>query len=279
MATGSKKRKWVVKAIISFVAVLAVLTFFSNTIMNATIPKIDAKKVTRGNLAFTNSDSAVTKPSEVTKVTTPKGLETRVVDEVMVLQYENVYEGQVLFTLKDCEESEELEALEDQLEEKIRNKNYEDMSPSSDHDYSGLQDSIDVAESTLKQAEAQLTKVQNAESTADEANAIIAENSPLVNQYQSESDSISSTIESINRDIDSLNQQLERVNDNIEDLEAMGTPTPIPTPIPGSTEYSIGRRDCVLNDETGDPDGGENPTPEVTPTEEPTPEVTPTAEP
>ncbi len=279
MATGSKKRRWVVKAIVGFVAILAVLTFFSNTIMNATIPKVDAKKVSRGNLAFTNSDTAMTKPTKVTKVTTPKGLETRVVDEVMVLQYEDVTKGQVLFTLKDAEESEELEALEDQLEEKIRNRNYEDMSPSADHDYSGLQDSIDLAEANLKEAESRLTKVQNADATADEAKAIIAENSPLVNQYQSESDSISTTIEEINRDIDSLNQQLERVNDNINDLEAMGTPTPIPTPIPGSAEYSVVREKVILNDVTGDPAGGEEPTPEITPTTDPTPEVTPTTEP
>ena len=90
MATGSKKRKWVVKAIISFVAVLAVLTFFSNTIMNATIPKVMAQNAVKGNLSFTNSATGVIEADQKTEV---KSINGREIDQVMVRNYMDVEEG------------------------------------------------------------------------------------------------------------------------------------------------------------------------------------------
>ena len=54
MAKGSARRARVIKAMIAFVALLAVLTFFSNTIMNMTIPKVMGSYASRGNLSYSN---------------------------------------------------------------------------------------------------------------------------------------------------------------------------------------------------------------------------------
>ena len=48
MEAKVKKREWVKTAAIIFLAVLLVLTFFSNTIMNASLPEVAAQQVSSG---------------------------------------------------------------------------------------------------------------------------------------------------------------------------------------------------------------------------------------
>ena len=45
------RRKTIIRIMVAFVAGLALLTFFSNTIMNLTIPKVMGEYATRDNLA------------------------------------------------------------------------------------------------------------------------------------------------------------------------------------------------------------------------------------
>ena len=106
MADRRKNRSWVVRAIISFVAILALLTFFSNTIMNATIPKVMAQNATKGNLSFTNSATGVIEADTKTEV---KSINGREIDQVLVRNYVSVEEGDVLLTLKPAEDLAELD--------------------------------------------------------------------------------------------------------------------------------------------------------------------------
>ena len=50
METQVKKREWVKTALIIFLAVLLVLTFFSNTFLNASLPEVAAVQVTSGTV-------------------------------------------------------------------------------------------------------------------------------------------------------------------------------------------------------------------------------------
>ena len=50
MDTNVKRREWVKTAAIIFLAVLLVLTFFSNTIMNASLPEVATQQVTQGTI-------------------------------------------------------------------------------------------------------------------------------------------------------------------------------------------------------------------------------------
>ena len=45
-----KNREWVKNAAIIFLAVLLVLTFFSNTIMNRSLPEVATQEVTDGSI-------------------------------------------------------------------------------------------------------------------------------------------------------------------------------------------------------------------------------------
>ena len=50
MENGVRKREWVKTAAIILLAVLLVLTFFSNTIMNRTLPEVATQSVTSGSI-------------------------------------------------------------------------------------------------------------------------------------------------------------------------------------------------------------------------------------
>ena len=77
MAKGSVRRARVIKAMIAFVAILAVLTFFSNTIMNMTIPKVMGSYASRGNLSYSNSARGTITVDNQIEI---KGLDGRTVD-------------------------------------------------------------------------------------------------------------------------------------------------------------------------------------------------------
>jgi len=107
-----KKRDWIKNAAIAFLAIMLVLTFFSNTIMNYSLPEVSATYVTsgeikakvRGNGTVIASDPYVVKASG-----------TQTIAAVRVQNGDHVQKGDVLLVLEEGE-SEELKAAEKQLE-------------------------------------------------------------------------------------------------------------------------------------------------------------------
>lgn len=110
---GRKKREWIKTAAIVFLSVMLVLTFFSNTIQNWSLPEVATQYVTSGTItAKIRGTGSVesTDPYDV-KVT-----ETRKVDSVAVRTGDKVKEGDVLIYLA-AGDGEELKAAKDALEE------------------------------------------------------------------------------------------------------------------------------------------------------------------
>lgn len=100
---------------IVFLIVMLVLTFFSNTIMNYSLPEINGKYAEYGSLRTGVRGSGVAQSSSVFEQAV-KG-EQRVV-EVFVREGDRVVEGQVLMTLESSKEynnEAEIESLESQL--------------------------------------------------------------------------------------------------------------------------------------------------------------------
>lgn len=103
-----KTRKKIIKKVaVIFLAVLLILTFFSNTIMNYSLPEVATEPVTSGMVSNkvrgqgpveTNSDIDVTVSGN------------RVIKEVKVQSGDEVKKGDVLFTFEDGENSELNEA-------------------------------------------------------------------------------------------------------------------------------------------------------------------------
>lgn len=108
-----KKRDWIKNAVIVFLVVMLVLTFFSNTIMNYSLPEVSAKYVTsgsiqakvRGNGTVTAGDPYVVKAES-----------TQTIASVAVNNGDHVEKGDVIFFLEEGE-SEELKAAEKLLDD------------------------------------------------------------------------------------------------------------------------------------------------------------------
>ncbi|MBP5262294.1 MAG: HlyD family efflux transporter periplasmic adaptor subunit [Clostridiales bacterium] len=249
MSEQVKNRKWVTKAIIGFVAVLALLTFFSNTIMNAMIPKVIAKRATRGNLSYTNNASAVVEPVTSCRV---KGIEGRVIDQVLVSDYDYVEEGDVLMTLTPVEDQSALDDLRTQLTELQREANYAARTP-DDTDLASMRASISSAQVSLDEARQQLSAARNKDDAIAAANRIIDQNRPLSVSLEAEVESASSTLESLNAQIATLESEIQTREDQITTLINLGVPTPTPTPLPVITE--------TPDEGEGEGEGGDTPTP------------------
>lgn len=112
MDNSVKKREWVKTAAIIFLAVLLVLTFFSRTIMNASLPEVAAQQVSSGAINARIRGTAAVEANEVYNVTIKQ---TRKVASVMATVGQQVNVGDVLFVL-EAEESDELKQAELDLE-------------------------------------------------------------------------------------------------------------------------------------------------------------------
>jgi len=114
MEKTTSTRKELVKTIaIIFLAVLLVLTFFSQTILNMNLPEVAARYVESGSVRSQIRVSGVVSATESYDVTIQQ---TRKIRSVMVKVGQTVEAGDVLFVLEPTD-SEELEAAQNQLKE------------------------------------------------------------------------------------------------------------------------------------------------------------------
>ena len=216
-------RKWVIKAMIVFLAVLAILTFFSNTIMNLTIPLVVTSYAMRGNLAYTNSATAQLVSDDKYEV---KGLDGRTVSTVEASNYDLVSEGDVIVTLEPVEDMHELTDLENQLLTLQRQQEYAARTPSHT-DFTTQNQAVRTAERALAEAQATLNSATTRDETIAAAQQVLNANQAAVVALQAQVASASASVESINATLAALYARLAVLD---------GTQTavlPIPTNAPG----------------------------------------------
>ena len=105
MKENGKRREWVKTAAIVFLSVMLVLTFFSNTIMNYSLPEVATQYVMGGTITAKIRGTGVIESAD------PYNVEvnySRKVASVAVKEGDKVAKGDVLFYLED-EESRELQ--------------------------------------------------------------------------------------------------------------------------------------------------------------------------
>ncbi len=108
-----KKREWVKTAAIIFLSVMLVLTFFSNTIMNYSLPEVAIQYVQSGTVTAKIRGSGVVESGDPYNVEVK---ESRKVASVAVRVGDFVEKGDVILYLED-EESEELKTAQDALDQ------------------------------------------------------------------------------------------------------------------------------------------------------------------
>lgn len=112
MENSTKRREWVKNAIIIFLIIMLLLTFFSNTIMNYSLPEVSAQYVRGGTLSEQIRGSGTVEASQSYEV---KIDETRTIASVDVKVGDEIKKGATLFTLED-KESAELDEAKKNLE-------------------------------------------------------------------------------------------------------------------------------------------------------------------
>ena len=250
MAAGKKNRKWVVRAIVSFVAILALLTFFSNTIMNATIPKVIGQNAVRGNLSSTNSATGTIMPDLKTDI---KSIANREIDHVLVGNYYHVEAGDPLISLKPLEDGEDeaLETLRDQLQTAERAQRDYEMSPAPDNSFTTEQSAIDLAQDALDDANETLEAAQNRDSVISDAEDTIDTYSAQVPGLQATVDAEAASVADYNATISEIEADINSTQMQIDTLINLGVPTP--TPVPENPEETVATEESTEGTESTEP--------------------------
>lgn len=111
---GTKRREWVKTAAIIFLSILLVLTFFSNTIMNYSLPEVAAQYVESGTITAKIRGTGVIESGDPYEVMS--SLKGRTIESVKVKAGDKVQKGDTLFTLEEDEESDTLKTAKDAVE-------------------------------------------------------------------------------------------------------------------------------------------------------------------
>lgn len=100
---GKKRREWVKNAAIIFLSVMLVLTFFSNTFMNYSLPEVAAQYVQSGTITAKIRGTGMVESGDPYNV---KINETRTISSVLVKTGDKVEKGDPLLLLEDKESKE-----------------------------------------------------------------------------------------------------------------------------------------------------------------------------
>lgn len=234
----SKRRDWVKNAAIIFLAVMLVLTFFSNTIMNYSLPEVATQYVQRGTI------TAKVRGTGTVEATDPYNVmvkESRVISSVAVKQGDTVEKDQVIYYLEDSE-SDELKKAEDELEDlelaymkglfggtispEIINK----VASGRTDTFATYQEKVTDMVNRLEAAKARVDECQKnvdaltLQSTKDTNNATVNTKPDELNRDQATTD-LASAQERFERDkaetIAELNAQISELTSQISDLEKL----------------------------------------------------------
>lgn len=181
-----KNRGWVKNAAIVFLAVLLVLTFFSNTFMNRSLAEVATQNVTGGAITAKVRGTGTVESNGSYQV---KAESTREIRAVMIKEGQEVNQGDVLFILGEGE-SEELEAATETLRQLQLNYQRTAISmPSFDYslderNIQNAKDRLTAAQAAEEQAKKELEKnvsetvknsIQQAQAKLDFSNAALAD--------------------------------------------------------------------------------------------------------
>ena len=218
------KRDWVKNAIIIFLAVLLVLTFFSNTIMNYSLPEVAAQYPQSTTLTTKIRGSGTVESAQSYNVTVQ---ETRTVAAVNVKKGDTIAAGDTLLTL-DATESQELQDARTNLA--TVKLDYEKLKlPKNEEGAAAQAASLTQAQAAVTKAESDLATAQKYESDLKwyqdqeaSAKSTLATKNQNKDYYASLVDNLSSQIgnvENTNADYLSAKKRLKDDPEN-EELKA-----------------------------------------------------------
>ncbi|MBR1842292.1 MAG: HlyD family efflux transporter periplasmic adaptor subunit [Oscillospiraceae bacterium] len=214
MEEKKNKRGWVKTAAIVFLSVLLVLTFFSNTIMNATLPEVAIRTVTSGSINVQIRGTGTVKATETYNVTVD---ESRKVRSVNVKLGDEVSVGDLIMVLSD-ESSEELVNAEAELKEAKR-VYYETVN--FDTSIREATRDLNDAKENLAKAEKLLANVADYDAAVAEAEARLKAAEEAVKSAQTEINTINSQLSALSKELKKYDSSLVDKEVNEESLEIL----------------------------------------------------------
>ncbi len=181
-------REWVKTFAIIFLAILLVLTFFSNTIMNMTLPEVSTEYIQYGSIKTQVRGTGTVTATDNYSVTVPT---TREIMKVAVTRGSEVQKGDVLFFLAEGE-SDELQAARDSYD--ALNYEYAKMliDASNSEDFADKERAIEQQKEDLEEAKAKLAAYSGTQTAIDEAKLDVRAAEKEVSQKQKEIEELES---------------------------------------------------------------------------------------
>ncbi|MDD7310883.1 MAG: biotin/lipoyl-binding protein [Clostridiaceae bacterium] len=216
-----KKRGWVKNAVIAFLSIMLVLTFFSNTIMNRSLPEVATAFVESGTINAKIRGSGTVSAGESYDVVMDQ---TRKVSSVLVKVGDVVETGDVLFTLSETE-SDELKQAQDTLED--MRLNYQKSVLNMDSaDYAQEKRNIQKAREALTEAKAEMEncavsddQIYQAQMTLKEAQRAQKDLEDALKKLQDDWSESTSRYDTLKAQITSWEKECETLSDAIDGYE------------------------------------------------------------
>lgn len=260
----TKRREWVKNAAIIFLTIMLLLTFFSNTIMNYSLPEVATQYVQTGTITAKVRGTGKIEASDPYNVIAK---ESRVITSVAVKQGDTVEKDQVIYYLEDAE-SDELTQAEKELEDlelnymkglfganvspeviaKVANGNIDSFSQLQAK-VTDMQNRLEAAKKRVEECQKNVDDL-TLQSTKDTNNAGASTKNDELNRDLATSD-LTEAQNRFEKDkaetIASLNAQITEVNSQIADLEKLITSTGSTTGTTTSDSYYAQKATAVGN--------------------------------
>lgn len=188
----NKRREWVKTAAIIFLTIMLLLTFFSNTIMNYSLPEVSAKYVESGSLSEQIRGTATVEAAQQYEVKYTGS--SRVVQAIEVKQGDTVEKGQVLLRFEEGE-SPDLQQAQSDLEAK--QDEYRTKLLDAGVDYSAdelsiknLEEDIARLKQTLGGSDDYLKKIEEQKALEDKINDLTKQSNDLTKESKAFEDEL-----------------------------------------------------------------------------------------
>lgn len=231
---STKRREWVKTAAIIFLSVMLVLTFFSQTIMNYSLPVVAAQYINSGSITAKVRGTGTVEAGDPYNV---ELTETRVISSVAVKKGDVVEKDQVLFYLEDAE-SEELKAAQKALDDallayeqailngEISNQAVNNAQSGNVNTIAGYQARINAAKKAEEDAkaavdslQAQITEISRQLSLLDYANVDVTAENAAVAKAENDLNNAKTELTNAQTKLAALQSQLDEANKVIFEYE------------------------------------------------------------
>lgn len=266
----TKRREWVKNAAIIFLTIMLLLTFFSNTIMNYSLPEVATQYVQTGTITAKVRGTGKVEASDPYNVIAK---ESRVITSVAVKQGDIVEKDQVIYYLEESE-SDELTKAEQELEDlelnymkglfganvspevitKVANGNIDSFSQLQVK-VTDMQNRLEAAKKRVEECQKNVDDL-TLQSTKDTNNAGVSTKNEELTKDQATTD-LTEAQNRFEKDkaatIASLNAQITEANSQIADLEKLlsnaeasaGSGTSNNPPTTSSSSYDGQRKKAI----------------------------------